>query len=186
MPFLSSDLPIEGRFRLVAKHANRELRVYQKRLKGKETGLGGVLDKHSPGRLLATGYLAQIERVEAKLPLELRDKSIENVQGELKPSVGAYGATCGVSSVGSVAAFFRKGTHDLHDMNGKDLVADFRELKMGVRARENEFLVGSSTNAEGIVGFGVSYDLNAISQEAAETWAKKISGLLEKGDGAKL
>jgi hypothetical protein len=35
MPFLPSSLPIEGRFKLVAKQANRELRMYQKRLKGR-------------------------------------------------------------------------------------------------------------------------------------------------------
>jgi hypothetical protein len=185
MPFLPSHLPIEGRFRLVAKHANRELRVYQKRLKGK-TGGGAVLDTHSPGRLLATGYLAQIERVQAKLPVERRSGTMWDPQGELKPSVGEYGATCGISSVGSIASFFKRGMYDLENVQGKDFVADFRDLKMGVRSRDNEFLVGSSTNAEGIVGFGVSYDMNAISPEAAAMWAEKISALLEESGGPKL
>lgn len=183
MPFLPSDLPVEGRFKLVAKNANRELRMYQKRLKnGKEDK--SVLDPHSPGRILATGYLAQIERVDAKMPIERQLGS--DAQGELKPRLGKYGATCGVSSVGSLAVFFKPGTYDLENMNGKDLVADYRGLKMGVRARDNEFLVGSSTDADGIVGFGVSYDLNAISQEATENWSKIISGLLEKGSGSRL
>lgn len=186
MPFLSSSLPIEGRFRLIAKHANRELRVYQKRLKGKSTEEGVVagLDKHSPSRLLATGYLAQVERVNAKLPLE-RQTDV-NPQGSLSPSIGKYGATCGVSSVGSIASFFKRGTYDLSNMEGKDMAADFRDLRIGVRARENEFLVGSSTNAEGVVGFGVSYDMSAISQEAAEMWKGKIQGLLERGGGSRL
>jgi hypothetical protein len=65
-------------------------------------------------------------------------------------------------------------------------VADFRDVKIGVRARDNEFLIGSSTSAEGIVGFGVSYDLNAISAEAAETWRETIEGLLEVREVAKL
>ncbi|CAO2656849.1 Nn.00g056520.m01.CDS01 [Neocucurbitaria sp. VM-36] len=185
MPFLPSSLPVEGRFKLVAKHANRELRVYQKRLKGKKgEGLMAGLDKHSPGRLLATGYLAQIERVHSKLPVERRTDI--NPQGALAPSIEQFGATCGVSSVGSVAAFFKRGTYDLSHVDEKDLVADFLDLRMGVRARDDEFLVGSSTNAEGIVGFGVSYDMNAISEEAAMTWKGKIEGLLEKGVGAKL
>ncbi|KAJ4372300.1 hypothetical protein N0V83_004074 [Neocucurbitaria cava] len=185
MPFLPRSLPIEGRFRLVAKHANRELRVYQKRLKGnKGEALIPGLDKHSPGRLLATGYLAQIERANSKLPME---KQVDtSPQGALAPSISPYGATCGVSSVGSTAAFFKRGTYDLSNMEGEDLVVDFLDLKMGVRARDNEFLVGSSTNAQGIVGFGVSYDASAISEEAATMWKGKIEGLLEKSGAARL
>jgi hypothetical protein len=183
MPFLPSTLPVEGRFKLVAKHANRELRVYQKRLKDKSTGLGSF-DKHSPARLLATGYLAQIERVEAKLPEERRTGFTP--QGELEPRIGQYGATCGVSSVGSLKAFFRPREYDLENMEGKDFVADYRGLKMGVRARDNEFLIGSSTDADGCVGFGVSYDENAISQEVAQNWAETISKLLEPDDRPRL
>jgi hypothetical protein len=183
MPFLPSTLPVEGRFKLVASHANRELRVYQKRLKDNSRSLGNF-DKHSPARLLATGYLAQMERVEAKMPEERRTGFTP--QGELKPMLGQYGATCGVSSVGSLKAFFRSGEYDLNDTKDKDFVADYRGLKMGVRARDNEFLIGSSTDATGCVGFGVSYDENAISQEAAHKWAETISGLLEPESGPRL
>ncbi|KAF2035810.1 hypothetical protein EK21DRAFT_53148 [Setomelanomma holmii] len=185
MPLLTSSLPIEGRFKLVAKHANRELKVYQKRLKdgGARDGMS-VLNRHSPGRLLATGYLAQLERVDARLPEDKKTRA--NPQGELKARVGKYGATCGVSSVGSTAAFFRPGEYDLDNVEGKDFIVDYQGLRMGVRARDNEFLIGSSTDANGIVGFGVSYDENAISQEAAQNWAETISGLLEKGDGSRL
>lgn len=184
MPFLPSGLPVEGRFKVVAKRANRELRVYQKRLKDNGSQTIGSFDKHSPARLLATGYLAQIERVDAKLPEERRTGV--SPQGELKPRMGQYGATCGVSSVGSMKAFFKPGDYDLDDMNGRDFVADYRGLRMGVRARDNEFLIGSSTDANGIVGFGVSYDMNAISQEVAQKWAETISALLEREDGPKL
>jgi hypothetical protein len=183
MPFLPSTLPVEKRFLLVAKHANRELRVYQKRLRHGNKELGSF-DKHSPARLLATGYLSQIERVDSKLPAER--KTGFTPQGALKPRVGKYGATCGVSSVGSLKAYFRKGEYDLENTEGKDFVADYRGLKMGVRARENEFLVGSSSDAGGIIGFGVSYDECAISQEAAQRWVRTIEGLLEPGDGPKL
>ncbi|KAF1912353.1 hypothetical protein BDU57DRAFT_522572 [Ampelomyces quisqualis] len=183
MPFLPSRLPVDARFKLVAKNANRELRVYQKRLKENDRALGNF-DKHSPARLLATGYLAQMERVEDKLPEE--KKTGLTPQGQLKPRMGQYGATCGVSSVGSLKAFFKPGDYDLEDMKGKDFVADYRGLRMGVRARENEFLIGSSTDANGLVGFGVSYDENAISQETAQKWADTISGLLEPQDAPKL
>jgi hypothetical protein len=183
MPFLSSDLPIEGRFKLVAKQANRQLRVYQKRLKDKSQSLGSF-DKHSSARLLATGYLAQIERVHTKSPDD--QKTYADPQGALKPRIGKYGATCGVSSVGSTAVIFKPAEYDLENTQGKEFVANFKSLRMGVRARENEFLVGSSTNAESIVAFGVSYDLSAISKESAEKWAEIVSGLLEKGDGSRL
>ena len=183
MPFLPSSLPVETRLKFLAKRANRELRVYQKRLKHPGQTLG-LLDKHSPNRLLATGYLAQIERVDAKLPVERRSGFMP--QGELAAKVGAYGATCGVSSVGSMAAFFRMGTYDVGNLGEEDFIADYRGLKIGVRARENEFLVGSSSDAAGIVSFGVSYDLNAISGEAAEHWAKTIREILEPKQIAKL
>jgi len=178
MPFLPSSLPIEGRFRLVAKQANRQLRVYQKRLKSAAVNIS--LEPHSPGRLLAASYLYQFERVESKLPKNR--KTGFNPQGKFPANASQMGATCGVSSVGSTAAFFKPGTYDFDDVGevkGKDLVVDFRGLKMGVRARDNEFLIGSSTNSEGVVGFGVSYDENAISKEAADAWAEKIESLLE-------
>ncbi|KNG44153.1 hypothetical protein TW65_09074 [Stemphylium lycopersici] len=202
MPFLPSHLPVQSRFRLVAMHANRELRVYQKRLKGSNgsssssSGGGrsatppGILDRYSPGRLLATGYVAQIERVEAKLPKHRRSspsREPANPQGDLAPSTAGYGATCGVSSIGPLAAFFKRGTYDVHNLPAdSDFAADFRQVKLGVRARDEEFLVGSSTSAEGIVEFGVSYDLNAISEEKAELWKRTVEGLLEGRGEAKL
>jgi hypothetical protein len=177
MPFLPSSLPIEGRFRLTSKAVNRQLRVYQKRLKTAEVNIS--LEPHSAGRLLANGYLYQIERVEAKLPANR--KTGFNPQGSLPAKTIQSGATCGVSSVGLTSTFFRHGTYDFSDVekDGKDLVAEFKDLTMVVRARDNEFLVGSSTDSYGIVKFGVSYDQSAISEEAAEAWATKIKSLLE-------
>lgn len=181
LPFLPASLPAARRFRLAAATANRELRVYQKRRGA--AGAAGGLDRYAPGRLLATGYLSQIERVEAKLPAG-RTLGLGNPQGELAAS-GGFAATCGVSSVGSLKDYFRPGEYDLTDET-KDFIVDYRGLRMGVRAREGEFLVGSSTDAEGRVGFGVSYDMNAIDRESAELWARTITGLLETSDGSKL
>ena len=184
MPFLSPTLPIEKRFRLVSKTANRELRVYQKRLKTTDKGeVSASLDKHSPARLLATGHLSQIERVESKLPAG-RQLGFGNPQCALQASVG-FGATCGVSSVGSLKGYFRHGEYDLKDEES-DFVVDYRGLRMGVRARDGEFLVGSSTDSEGRVGFGVSYDMNAIDRDSAELWASTITSLLEQSGASKL
>ncbi|KAF2132879.1 hypothetical protein P153DRAFT_393823 [Dothidotthia symphoricarpi CBS 119687] len=188
MPHLPASLPLETRFRIVARRANKELRVFQKRRNADDNAERGALHIHSPTRLLATGYVAQIERVAAKLsPAEqaLRMPN-PNPQGALPAATGAYGATCGVSSVGSTAGFFAAGAYELLDLGERDFAADYRGLKMGVRAREREFLVGSSTDADGIVGFGVSYDACAISRETAEEWAGRIGGLLEGRGGVKL
>ncbi|KAF9699557.1 hypothetical protein EKO04_002499 [Ascochyta lentis] len=192
LPHLPHTLPIDGRFLLTARAANRELRAYQKRLRTTASGeVSAGLDKHSPARLLAAGYVSQIERVVSKLPTtatatmaENFNLAFSNPQGSLPASVGPS-ATCGVSSVGSLAGYFRAGEHSLDDLT-KDFVVDYRGLRMGVRAREGEFLVGSSTDAEGRVGFGVSYDMNAIDREAAERWGRVVEGLLEEGVVAKL
>lgn len=188
MPFLPRSLPVEGRFKVIARRANRELKMYQKRDRGKLLGSGleaSVFDPHSPGRLLANSYLFQLERVQSKLPPQFRTNV--NPQGDIPVRVGAYAATCGVSSVGSSAAFFTEGAYDLDiEAAGKDFAADFRALKTGVRARDNEFLVGIGSDAQGIVGFGVSYDASAISEEAAAEWAETTRMLLEPGEKAKL
>lgn len=88
--------------------------------------------------------------------------------------------------MGSIAVYLKPGVYALQTSGEKDFAADYRGLKMGVRARPGEFLVGSSTDAEGRVGFGVSYDADAISRDMAERWAETIRGLMEVGGGLKL
>ena len=194
MGFTPPHLPLEKRFRLAARSANRELKQYQKRgrlssLNGPTGGEGAAaLDKHAPARLLATGYLASLERVADKLPPHLRGSlGFQAPQGELSARSGPR-ATCGVSSVGSLAGYFRAGEYDLKEVKEgtKDFVVDYRGLRMGVRAREGEFLVGSSTGADGRVGFGVSYDASTIDPRMAEVWAGRITGLLEEEGRARL
>lgn len=119
MPFLPASLPIEGRFKLVAKHANRELRMYQKRLKSTDTSV--TLEPHSPGRLLAHGYLRMLDIIEAKLPSG--QKTGIYPQGSLPAKAFQSGATCGVSSMGSTSNVFRPGLYDLSavgTVQGKD------------------------------------------------------------------
>lgn len=181
MPFLPSSLPIEGRFKLTASHANRELRMYQKRAKGNVEGAQGPFNPHDPARLLANAYLGAIERSDSKLPEDMRFGV--QPQGDLRPPAFQYGATCGVSSIGSTVQWLAPGKYNLGTVgNGeenKDFVADFRDLKQGVRARENEFLVGSSSDAEGRICFGVSYDESVISADMAMRWKDVIETLLE-------
>ncbi|KAF1999457.1 hypothetical protein P154DRAFT_467585, partial [Amniculicola lignicola CBS 123094] len=185
LPFLPSHLPVKGRFLLLAKAANRQLRMYQKRVKRNgESDVRASIDSHSPIRLLANGYLESFDRIESKLPPHKR--SGLTPQGAYPPTFKMWAATCGVSSVGSTASFVRRGMYDLDSVGTgpgqKDFAIDFRDYRVGVRARENEFLVGSSSNSEGIMEFSVSFDGSAIEEKAAQRWVEKIEGLLE-GEG---
>lgn len=182
MPWLSSDLELEGRFKLLARSAHRQLRMYQKRRRGPEV----VADIHSPERLLAHNYLGAVERADSKLPLE-RQRGI-NPQGDYPANVNFGGATCGVSSIGSTREWVRAGEYPVDGAaaEGKDFVADFRSVSMGVRARDNEFLVGSNSDSEGLVHFGVSFDGNAVDEADVERWKHKMEMLLEAADMAKL
>ena len=181
MPFLPSSLPIEGRFKLVAAQANRELRMYQKRAKSNVTGVPGPFNPHDPTRLLANAYIAAIERSDARLPTDM--KFGVQPQGSLQPPAFEFRATCGVSSIGSTAQWLAPGRYDLsrigNDEGAQDFVADFREFKQGVRARDDEFLIGSSSDAEGSIRFGVSFDESAISHEMAGRWRDVIENLME-------
>jgi hypothetical protein len=177
MPFLPSDLSLDGRLRLLAKAAHRQLKTYQKR---KTPGL----DPHSPIRMLASNYLLAVERAEDKLPPQYR-KGV-NPQGAFPANFTFQASTCGVSSVGSVKQWISPGKYDLNEKSGKDLVADFRELKGGVRARENEFLCGNFSDAEGRLQYTVSYDASAMDEELVERWKHRMETILEPASENKL
>ncbi|CAI6286157.1 unnamed protein product [Periconia digitata] len=200
MPYLpsssSSALPIETRFKAVAKCANAELKTYQKRRpaghsQGSGTA-GTILDPHDPTRLLATGYIGRLERMALLFPASSPQGSVfptppsapalpqSSVNGEEAPPPAR--ATCGVSSIGSTSQWLRRGDYSLeHPLRGVNFAADFRNIKQGVRAREGEFLIGCTTNDQGRVEFGVSYDWSGIGEEMAERWRDVVEGLLEDG-----
>lgn len=56
--------------------------------------------------------------------------------------------------------------------------ADFRDLGAFVRARDDEFLVGSVSDPD-TLNFGVSYDGNAIDEVEARKWGARIEGIFE-------
>lgn len=168
LPFLPSSLPLEARFRPLAKAAHRELRSYQKKKRP------GELDSHSPLRMVATNYLSAIERAEQKQPTGLNPQA----SYPANPNFGA--ATCGVSSVGLVKDT-APGKYDLdQDFGaGQDVIADFRELKGGVRARDNEFLCGNSADGEGRLSYAVSYDASAMDEGLVQEWRRRMENVLE-------
>ncbi|QDS73005.1 hypothetical protein FKW77_009046 [Venturia effusa] len=178
MPFLPSSLPVEGRFKLLAKAAHRQLRVYQKRLRDPVQGV----DNHSPLRMMASNYLLAIERVKAKLPPHLREGI--DPQGAYPWNSSFQTATCGVSSVGSVKHWVGPGRYNLG--GGTDFGVDYRNMRSGVRARDNEFLCGASSEADGLLRFSVSYDASAMDEELVKLWEERIATILEPSEVARL
>ncbi|KAF2404005.1 hypothetical protein EJ06DRAFT_489062 [Trichodelitschia bisporula] len=165
-PFLSADLNVSGRLRLLARTANRGLRKFQKR--------PGVDATDFP-RLLAGNYVTAIQRVEDKLPPELRGG--ESPQGPYSAYIPFNRATCGVSSIGSVARWVQR---DKYSLDGKgDFEAKFRLLGTGVRARDGEFLVSAAGLEDGDFKFSVSYDASSIGYEEVEEWKRRMRSVLE-------
>jgi len=135
--------------------------------------------------MVASNYLTAIELAEAKIPEQHRNGI--NPQGAYPANWSFSSATCGVSSVGSVKQWVAPGKFSLEiDGQEKDLAADFRSVRMGVRARDNEFLVGSMSDDDGNIQFAVSYDASAMDEGLVERWKEKIEMILEQKDGSKL
>ncbi|KAI1343765.1 hypothetical protein F5Y15DRAFT_177704 [Xylariaceae sp. FL0016] len=203
LPFLPSDLDLEGRFRLLVRQAHRQLAVYQKRARRPgERDPVAFMGGSGAGRLIASNYVDGVEKLRAKLPAHLRDR-VRSPQGELEvPAYDVRRATCGVSSVGRVAwadallagaePEFELGSDELGDggdqggaaEDGGRVVARLEGMRSGVRARDGEFLVGVQGEGEHIRAT-VSFDGNAIDEERAQEWATRMREILEptEGDG---
>lgn len=191
LPFLPSSLPLDGRIRLLVRSAQRQLSRYQKRprkiddsedersAKIRYWGASGA------GRVIAMNYIDAVERTNSKMPEELRQGF---VPGGALPKTASPRATCGVSSVGRGHPGLKPGQYDLSKEVGKGedaFVADIRGVKMGVRPRDGEFLVGIGGDDEA-VGATASYDACAIDAEWAEKWRVKMETILEDGERARL
>lgn len=177
LPFLPSDLPVEGRFKLLVRQAHRQLRKYQKRLRSEK--MQGSFDPTDPARIIASSYLLAVEREETRKPKHLQTGV--NPQGAYPAEFLWSTATCGVSSVGSTKNFLDRGKYSLDEdtVEKNGFAADlYRFERTGVRARENEFLVACWGTEDGL-RFSVSYDGNDIDEERALVWKATIEGLLE-------
>jgi hypothetical protein len=164
LPWLPTDSDLEARLRLLARRAHRELRKYQKRVRDPVVGLA----PHSVLMLIASGYLAGLEK---ELGVD--------VQGEYPVAELMSEPTCSISSIGSVKEWFREGMFPLDESDGKDFVADFRSVRQGVRARDNEFLVGCASFVEPRLHFAVSYDKTAMDEEMVKKWQYLMETILE-------
>lgn len=178
LPFLPCHLPVEGRFRLLARHAHRQLHIYQKRPR---TSQATLLGSRSPSELIPASYIGAVERADSRLP-PARRKGF-NPQGAYPARENLSGATCGVSSIGSSTGVFGKDKYPF-DVPEKEFAANIMDLEMYVRARDGEFLVGAAGRPDGL-HFGVSYDGNALDEGLVERWRERIEGIFEE-TGAKL
>ncbi len=180
LPFLPSHLDLDGRLRLLAKQAHRQLMVFQKR-PNIQRDKGGVeyMGSRGPGRLLQMQYISSLERTQAMLPEHLR--SGLNPQGAYPMRPNHSTQTCGVSSVGRREALIKPGYYDL-DEEDEAFIADFRSSFASVRPREGEFLVGVGGSDEGL-WVNASVDGSTNDPALVEEWRKRFERVLDEGGG---
>jgi hypothetical protein len=120
---------------------------------------------------------------------------MHSLSGSLVPPT-VNPATCGVSSVGKLADSlfpgFRRSNgaqqvlHSDEEHDEDRFRAEIKFARIGVRARNDEFLVGCSGDDNGM-HFGVSFDANAIDERIVFTvWKVLMEQLLEDENKARL
>ena len=174
LPFLSGDLDLVGRFKLLGRQAHRQLRQYQKKRKSQEEELH--LGSKSPSQLIPALYCSTLERMEGRVKSE--SKAGFNVSEKYPAATSPTLATCGISSVGDVSGVAPPKV-DLENTKGKDLAADLRGFSSTVRPRDGEFLVGAVGHKDSL-GFGVSYDATAIDPARCEEWTQLMRTMLDR------
>lgn len=186
LPFLPSYLPLDSRLKLLARRAQKQLAVYQKRERppsADDEGSFYYMGSRGPGRMLQTQYLGSLERANEKLPAEMRDSSssggTKGPQGDYPMRPNATMQTCGVSSVGRRDAFIGPGMYDVKSplvggSGGKDFVADFKDIDAAVRARDGEFLIGVGGAAASGLWLTVSADASTLDPDLMKAWQGRL------------
>ncbi|KAK3071461.1 hypothetical protein LTR53_008578 [Teratosphaeriaceae sp. CCFEE 6253] len=182
LPFLSSTLPFDGRLRLLARQAHRQLAAYQKRTRpARAEDEKQYMSSRGAGRVLTNQYIGSIERANMLLPEHLRDSV--NPQGAYPARSNLSTQTCGVSSVGRRDAVIKAGMYDVHDESRLaeqgGLVVDYRSINAGVRAREGEFLIGIGGSDDGL-WVNVSIDASSIDMELVKVWKERMESILDE------
>lgn len=181
LPFVSSDLDLEGRIKLLARQAQRQLSSYQKRAKPEgHDATRQYLTSRGAGLVLANQYLLSIERANDSLPEHLREPV--NIQGKYPARQNPTMQTHGVSSVGNREALISKGISNLNDPD-KDFAADFHDMKGSVRPRDSEFLVGIGGTSNGLFSTP-SLDANAMDPVLVENWRQRFETVLDGVDSS--
>lgn len=184
LPFLSSDLDLDGRIRLLVRSAQRQLSRYQKRPRtDRDVNMLEYMGPRGAGRVVAMNYLDVIERANIKLPGHLRKEF--PYQKTLPKQANPTLATCGVSSVGKSDPAITPGQIDLSkSLAGEEdaLIADIMGTQQNVRPRDGEFLIGI-WGSDDSVDASVSYDSCAIDPAWAQVWKDKMETILEGHNG---
>lgn len=184
LPFLPSSLPLESRLRLLARRAQKQLAVYQKRerLSTDEEGLF-YMGSRGPGRMLQTQYISSLERANDKVPASLR-RAGPGPQGDYPMRPNATVQTCGVSSVGRRDGLIARGMYDVNAplKGGKGFVADFRDIQACVRVRDGEFLVGVGGAEDGL-WLAVSADASNLDPVLMKEWQGRLQEMFEEMEG---
>ena len=180
LPFLPSDLDLDGRLRLLIRQAHHQLAAYQKRPNpgADEAGLQ-YMGSRGSGRILAMLYLTCIGNLEIRIPEQYRRGLDPQGAYPMRPNRSQQ--TCGVSSVGRRESMIQRDVYDLDD-ESKDFVADYRNVFASVRPRDGEFLVGIGGDYDGL-WVNASIDGNAIDPELVERWKQRFETILE-GDNS--
>ena len=177
LPFLPSNLDLDGRLRLLARQANRQLSIYQKRASTKRDDAGlQYMGSRGAGRMLQVQYLAGLERMDAGLPHHM--KRCIDPQGAYPMRPNETMQTCGVSSVGSRKPLMERGAYNLNDTS-RDLVADHRVIHQTVRPRNNEFLVGVGGSEKGLF-LNASVDGSSMDPGLVEQWRARFETILDE------
>jgi len=180
LPFLPSYLDLDGRIRLLARQAHRQLAAYQKRTRPIGDDAKQYMGSRGAGRVLANQYLSSIERADAILPPQLR-RGI-NPQGAYPMRPNNTLQTCGVSSVGRRDAFIKQGMYDVND-EAAEFAADFRDVLANVRARDGEFLVGIAGADDGLHA-NASLDACSMDPQLVEQWRTRLENILASPEEA--
>lgn len=184
LPFLPSHLPLDSRIKLLAKRAQKQLAVYQKRpveQLGSQAEKLYYMGSRGPGRMLQTQYISSIERTQAILPPSLRKRQGQppSPQGAYPMRPNATTQTCGVSSVGRRDGLIGRGMYDVHSTllsdaeGGKDFVADFSDIHACVRVRDGEFLIGVGGADDGL-WLAVSADATNLDPVLMGEWKERL------------
>ncbi|KXL50391.1 hypothetical protein M433DRAFT_61392 [Acidomyces richmondensis BFW] len=179
LPFLSSSLDLDGRIRLLARQAHRQLASFQKRKRPAQSEEEiQYMSARGAGRMLANQYISSIERQAKMLPKHLRPTI--NLQGAYPARPNMTTQTCGISSVGNRDLFIRRGMYDLEDRS-KEFVADFCNIFSNVRARDGEFLIGVGGAEDGLY-VNASIDASSVDMSLVEQFRWKIKHILDDRD----
>jgi hypothetical protein len=182
LPFLPSDLPLESRIRLLARQAQKQLAVYQKRERlTTDAERFYYMGSRGPGRMLQTQYVSSLERSNEKIPLELRAGNGKGPQGDYPMRPNATTQTCGVSSVGRRDALIGPGMYDVHAKlgEGREFAADFRDIQAAVRVRDGEFLIGVGSAEDGL-WLAVSADASNLDPILMGEWRARLEEIFQE------